>query len=84
MELAFEDAPALFGLLAKHDVDGAHHYLYDKYARTYDVMGIDAYCPECQTTYCGLHYNAQEEFDEGFYDCTYGVCPRGHKRLLND
>jgi hypothetical protein len=84
MELNSADASALFGLLRARNIGGAHKYINDKYSRNYDVMGIDAYCPECRTTYCRVHYNAQETFDEGFYDCTYGVCPKGHKRLLND
>ena len=46
--------------------------------------GIDAYCPECNEIYCGAHYDTEEEWDEGFYDCTYGTCPEGHKRIIHD
>ncbi|MGQ0602022.1 MAG: hypothetical protein ACT4QE_10045 [Anaerolineales bacterium] len=24
------------------------------------------------------------QFDEGFYDCTYGTCPAGHKQIVDD
>jgi len=46
--------------------------------------GIDAYCPECDRIYCWNHYKLEEEWDEGFYDCTYGECPKGHKRMIDD
>lgn len=46
--------------------------------------GIDAYCPKCDKIYCYQHYKVQEVWDEGFYDCTYGTCPLGHKRIIND
>ena len=42
------------------------------------------YCPECDACYCGGHWRQWMEFDEGFYDCTRGVCPRGHERMLYD
>jgi hypothetical protein len=31
-----------------------------------------------------LHYNAREEYDDGFYDCTYDECPNGHIRMIDD
>ncbi|MFX0034569.1 MAG: hypothetical protein ACFE9I_02875 [Candidatus Hermodarchaeota archaeon] len=46
--------------------------------------GLDAYCPEYNKIYCWEHYNAREEFDDGFYDYTYGECPEGHKRMIDD
>lgn len=46
--------------------------------------GIDAYCPECDKIYCYEHYNPREVYDEGFYDCTYGTCPEGHERIIDD
>ncbi|HMF30374.1 MAG TPA: hypothetical protein VKK79_03105, partial [Candidatus Lokiarchaeia archaeon] len=46
--------------------------------------GIDAYCPDCDAIYCREHYNAREEYDEGFYDDTIGICPRGHRRMIDD
>jgi hypothetical protein len=46
--------------------------------------GIDAFCPECDAIYCHSHYRTQVVEDEGFYDCTYGTCPRGHRRMIDD
>lgn len=42
------------------------------------------YCPECNACYCRTHWRQVMQFDEGFYDCTYGTCPRGHTRMLDD
>ncbi len=36
------------------------------------------YCPDCGASYCKDHWQQQVEFDDGFYDCTYGTCPQGH------
>jgi len=42
------------------------------------------FCPECDACYCRAHWREQMEFDEGFYDCTFGTCPHGHTRMLDD
>jgi len=42
------------------------------------------WCPECEGAYCRTHWNKQTNFDDGFYDTTYGTCPRGHRRMLDD
>ena len=46
--------------------------------------GIGAYCPRCDKAYCRFHYDLSEEWDQGFYDCTYGTCPEGHRRIVDD
>ena len=46
--------------------------------------GMDAYCPSCDRVYCRDHYQTEERYDEGFYDCTYGTCPKGHRRMIDD
>lgn len=46
--------------------------------------GMDAYCPPCQRVYCRAHYQTEETYDEGFYDSTYGTCPAGHRRMIDD
>lgn len=47
--------------------------------------GIDAYCPDCDKIYCWAHYNPREEWeDDWWYDCTYGTCPEGHRRIIHD
>lgn len=53
------------------------------------------YCPECRACYCEAHWRLEdvfEDFAEDFaeesdgvwYDCTYGICPHGHRTMLND
>lgn len=42
------------------------------------------YCFQCQANYCIKHYRTFIEFDEGFYDCTYGTCPNGHQNIIDD
>ena len=42
------------------------------------------WCPRCSASYCGDDYRSWVTFDEGFYDATYGVCPEGHERELDD
>jgi predicted RNA-binding Zn-ribbon protein involved in translation (DUF1610 family) len=42
------------------------------------------WCPRCGASYCGYDYRSWVTFDEGFYDATYGVCPEGHERELDD
>ena len=42
------------------------------------------WCPLCSAAYCGDDYRSRVAFDEGVYDATYGVCPEGHERELDD
>jgi hypothetical protein len=76
IKLAYE----LFELLIKRNLLGVHNFM-KKY---HGYEGLDAYCPECDKIYCWEHYDAREEYDDGFYDCTYGICPKGHKRMIDD
>jgi len=74
-------ADTVFTFLDSKDLKGLHDYLQG------DIQleeGMDAYCPDCDTIYCRTHYHLQEEWDEGFYDCTYGTCPESHKRIVHD
>ena len=73
-------ANMLFKILQKKDLLGVHNFM-KKY---HSFEGVDAYCPECDNIYCWEHYNAREEYDDGFYDCTYGGCTKGHKRMIDD
>lgn len=70
----------LFEILRANNLSGVHEFM-KKY---HGYEGLDAYCPECDKIYCWEHYNATEEWEEGFYDCTYGTCPKGHKRMIDD
>ena len=46
------------------------------------------YCSGCGTCYCGEHWAWWSTFDdeEGFdwHDSIRGLCPRGHRRMLQD
>ena len=46
---------------------------------------VHFWCPKCAATYCREHwYPIDPTMDEGFYDATYGTCPKGHKVMLDD
>lgn len=50
-------------------------------------MSVDyapCYCRGCRASYCAQHWRTEMVEDEGFYDCTYGTCPAGHRQLLDD
>jgi len=71
----------VFEWLAAGDLGSVHKYFEEEM----DIDGgLDAYCPECDRIYCHSHYNVQREWDEGFYDCSHGTCPSGHRRLIDD
>jgi hypothetical protein len=42
------------------------------------------YCPDCALNYCRADWRSYVSFDEGFYDCTRGRCPRGHEHMIDD
>ena len=42
------------------------------------------YCPDCDLNYCRGDWNTFSIFDEGFYDCTIGICPYGHRYTVDD
>lgn len=45
------------------------------------------YCPQCQRVYCVQHWQITPHFDAdfaGWYDSSHGVCPKGHRRLIDD
>ncbi|HSU16718.1 hypothetical protein [Longimicrobium sp.] len=42
------------------------------------------FCPECDACYCRDHWRMEMDLDEGFFDCTWGTCPRGHRRMIED
>lgn len=74
-------APELFQYLSKSDLRSLHRQL-KKFKSTED--GLDVYCPDCDKAYCRTHYQVREEWDQGFYDCSYGRCPKGHERMIDD
>lgn len=51
----------------------------------WEVFGF--YCRRCEKAYCHKHWSPEVFFDpdyEGWYDCTRGTCPAGHRQVLND
>ena len=45
------------------------------------------YCPDCDHVYCNKHWRFETQFDSdfpGWYDCTYGICPQGHRHMVDD
>ena len=45
---------------------------------------VSFYCPRCDCSYCKEHWKIRVLFDDGFYDATYGECPAGHERRMDD
>ncbi|MBD3350702.1 MAG: hypothetical protein GF364_04360 [Candidatus Lokiarchaeota archaeon] len=78
--LHINHAESIMKLLEAHNIAELHKYLHEYMC----YEGIDAYCPKCNKVYCSEHYRTREVWDEGFYDCTYGWCPEGHKRMIDD
>jgi len=70
----------LFEILKNENFLGAHQFMREHMC----YEGLDAYCPKCDKIYCWEHYNARAEYDDGFYDCTCGTCPNGHRRMIDD
>ncbi|MBI5876178.1 MAG: hypothetical protein HZB53_00890 [Chloroflexi bacterium] len=76
--LAAADAPqvavALYGT-----VRALYHY-NDEWA--------SFFCPECERIYCAKHWRTEVIFEDdpfpAWYDCTYGTCPEGHRRMVDD
>ncbi len=42
------------------------------------------FCPDCGLNYCSADWDTCPVFDEGFYDCTIGICPRDHHHTVDD
>lgn len=50
-----------------------------------DPSYVNFWCPKCLAVYCKDHWHPIDPvMDEGFYDATYGTCPRGHRVMLDD
>ena len=49
----------------------------------FDTYGF--FCRQCAKAYCSTCWKiGPPQFDEGFYDCTYGWCPLGHRQIVDD
>jgi hypothetical protein len=42
------------------------------------------YCPDCGLNYCRADWDTFPLFDEGFYDCTIGICLHGQRHTVDD
>jgi hypothetical protein len=42
------------------------------------------YCPDCELNYCAKDWDTHVMLDDGFYDCTMGTCPNGHRHMVDD
>jgi len=49
-----------------------------------DYQYAPFWCRECKHCYCREHYPSYAAYDDGHFDCYYGTCPKGHKRMLSD
>lgn len=78
---SLKDAKKVFSLLEEDKLAEVHDFAHESPALE---EGMDAYCPKCDKIYCYNHYNVSEQWDEGFYDCHYGTCPLGHRRIILD
>jgi hypothetical protein len=79
IHLDMRNAQVIFERLEQGNLRALHEYVEHAMEG-----GLDAYCPTCDKVYCKEDYDLDEVWDEGFYDCTYGTCPEGHRRLLDD
>ena len=55
--------------------------------RRLDPEYTSFYCSECSNPYCSDHWILDVVMADdypGFYDCTYGICPSGHFKKLDD
>jgi len=82
--IPMEERPKVFELLERNAIGELHDHLK---GHTTIWDGLDAYCPECDKVYCADHWRTEVVMDEewsDFYDCTYGTCPKGHRRMIDD
>ena len=49
-----------------------------------DSEWVPSYCVNCGGHYCTAHWLKIPFVDECFYDYTEGICPKGHKKILDD
>jgi hypothetical protein len=73
--LSTEQSKATEAALAQADAAALHRV---------ERLFAPFYCPTCACVYCRKHWVVVPEYDEEFFDCSYGWCPKGHKRMLED
>ncbi|MBM4421998.1 MAG: hypothetical protein FJ030_01235 [Chloroflexi bacterium] len=73
---SLESLAQLFETLRRHDYETL---------RRLDADFIAFHCWECGKDYCEQCWRiGPPEFDDGFYDCTMGICPAGHEQMVDD
>jgi hypothetical protein len=80
VQLKAADLGRIYVWLAEGNFSAFHNYLENDNVDG----GMDGYCPQCDKVYCRYHYRVKEFWDEGFYDCARGTCPKGHEREIDD
>ena len=72
-----DDVPRLRAILASRDAR-ALYALNGEWA--------SFFCPTCDRAYCADYWQLETRFedDSSWYDCTYGTCPSGHRRMVDD
>lgn len=71
-------AARIFALLDKNELGEVRTY-----AREQRLAGFDnAYCPECDRTYCSRHCVVEREVDSDDYAQDFVTCPFGHRRAI--
>lgn len=78
---------ASFALLSASDLDTVRTALRAgdlATARDVNAEYVPFWCGRCRRVYCRSHWTIDVVFDEGFYDATYGTCPKRHRQKLDD
>jgi hypothetical protein len=73
--LARDWAAEAIAALQEHDV---------KKLRRIDSEFAPFWCFRCEKSYCRTHWRTATRYDEGFFDCIEGTCPKGHRQTLMD
>ena len=66
------------------DLVSGHDVLDPLVVRRFDWELASFCCCTCQLNYCSKCWSTWVEFDDGFFDCMRGRCPRGHEQMLDD
>lgn len=72
----YDDLLRFFELLRRGDFEAV---------RGADADFIGFYCSACRRIYCEHCWHlGPPQFEDGFYDCTFGTCPQGHEQVVDD
>lgn len=69
------DVPALRAALERRDLDALDDL---------EPEAASCRCLACDRIFCDSCWRTTVELDDGFFDCIRGVCPQGHRRMLQD